>query len=154
MVRELLVMPFPSMPQQLLVVIFLLASSYWAFSRASRRNKALPPGPPVLPILGNLHLFPAKWPHYQFTKWGALQLLPTIMEHRLTSHCFFVLAAEYGSIFALQMMHQTIIVLNTPTAIKDVIERKSISTSNRPESHIADMIIPNNENFGMSTDRE
>ena len=67
---------------------------------------------------------------------------------------FFVLAADYGSIFALQMMHQTIIVLNTPTAIKDVIERKSISTSNRPESHIADMIIPNNENFGMSTDRE
>ncbi|KIY51315.1 cytochrome P450 [Fistulina hepatica ATCC 64428] len=113
----------------LLSVVLVGLTAAWIIVWGTRRRKGLPPGPPVLPILGNIHLFPKKWPHYQFTKW----------------------AREYGPIFALQMMHQTIIVLNTPSAIRDVIERKSLSTSNRPESHIAAMIIPNNENFGMAT---
>lgn len=45
-------------------------------------------------------------------------------------------------------MHQTIIVLNSPTAVKELIDRLGASTANRPASIIADMITPDNLNIG------
>jgi hypothetical protein len=97
-----------------------------------RRHRGSPPGPPTIPIAGNLFSFPAKWPHYKFTEWGALfsaflQYAPDICQ---------LAAREYGDIFSLQVMGRTIIVLNTPTAVKEVIDRRSSSSSNRPASYV------------------
>jgi cytochrome P450 len=55
---------------------------------------------------------------------------------------------QYGDVFSLKVMDQTIIVLNTPSAVREIIEKRSISSSNRPKSIIADMITPHGLNFG------
>jgi cytochrome P450 len=57
-------------------------------------------------------------------------------------------AKEYGDIFSLKVMDQTMIVLNSPTAIRDVIDKHGAASSNRPKSILADMITPNNLNLG------
>ncbi|KAF8835283.1 cytochrome P450 [Paxillus ammoniavirescens] len=85
---------------------------------SGRRQNGLPPGPPTYPIVGNLLTFPRKQPHIQFSAW----------------------ARTYGDIFSLKIMHLTIIVLNSPTAVKELIDKRSLLTANRPGSLIADMI--------------
>jgi hypothetical protein len=59
-----------TLPQVLAFITFLFSAAIWLTSRVGRRNQTLPPGPPGIPILGNLTEFPKKWPHYQFAKWG------------------------------------------------------------------------------------
>ena len=57
-------------------------------------------------------------------------------------------ARKYGDIFSLKIMNQTVIVLNSPSALKEVIDKRSASSSNRPKSILADMISPHNMNLG------
>lgn len=62
--------------------ITVLILSAWKLVFAlldGRRSTDLPPGPPTVPILGNLLIFPKKWPHYQFTTWGTSMSLLKII---------------------------------------------------------------------------
>lgn len=45
-------------------------------------------------------------------------------------------------------MNQTIIVLNTPSLMKEVFIKNNAVNTNRPASTIADTIAPNGLNFG------
>ncbi|KAJ6527187.1 hypothetical protein B0H19DRAFT_1196657 [Mycena capillaripes] len=38
--------------------------------KVGAREAGLPPGPPTLPILGNLHIFPTEFSPYKFTEWA------------------------------------------------------------------------------------
>lgn len=80
-----------------------------------RRPKGYPPGPPTLPIIGNIHLMPAKGGHVQFKKW----------------------AEEYGPIYSLILGTQVMIVLNTDTAIKDLLDKRSGIYSSRPDMYVS-----------------
>lgn len=42
----------------------------------------------------------------------------------------------------------TIVVINSPTMVKELIDKRGAATCNRPASIIADMVIPNNLNIG------
>lgn len=53
-----------------------------------RREKNLPPGPPTIPVLGNLHQIPKKGAHHQFTAW----------------------ARKYGGIYSLKLGTGTAVV--------------------------------------------
>lgn len=57
-------------------------------------------------------------------------------------------ARVYGDVFSLKIFNQTIIVINTPTLVREVIDKRSLSSANRPKSILADMITPNNMNMG------
>lgn len=58
------------MPYTLLFVSLFIALAAYRLRNVGRRPKGLPPGPPTLPLLGNLHLIPAKDPHLQYKKWA------------------------------------------------------------------------------------
>ncbi|KAF8649385.1 hypothetical protein AX16_005826 [Volvariella volvacea WC 439] len=103
----------------------LLYYVYGAFA-SGLRHRGMPPGPRALPFFGNALTFPRERPHLKFTEW----------------------AREYGDIFSLKVFQLPIIVLNSPSAVREVFEKHSWSTSNRPKSTIADMITPNDMNLG------
>ncbi|KAM0715288.1 hypothetical protein Q7P37_008786 [Cladosporium fusiforme] len=80
-----------------------------------QRPKDYPPGPPTLPLLGNLHQMPTKDAHLQFEKW----------------------AREYGSdVYSLMLGTKTMIVLSSDVAVKELLDRRSGIYSDRQEMYI------------------
>lgn len=83
-----------------------------------RRPKDLPPGPPTLPIIGNLHLMPKSQPHLQFKKW----------------------ADEYGPVYSLILGTSVMIVLSSDIAIKELLDKRSGIYSSRPPLYIGQVL--------------
>lgn len=99
-----------------LAACFLLAIS---LTSVGRRPRGYPPGPPTLPIIGNLHQMPRKNGHLQFQKW----------------------AEEYGPIFSLILGTKVLIVLSSDISIKELLDKRGGIYSSRPERYIAQDII-------------
>lgn len=99
--------------------VALVAVLLWQLSKIGRRPKDYPPGPPTLPLLGNLHQIPDQKRHLQFEKW----------------------AREYGPVFSLMLGTKAMIVLNSDQAIKDLVDKRGAIYSSRPESFIAQDIL-------------
>ncbi|KAK3322656.1 cytochrome P450 [Apodospora peruviana] len=95
----------------LITVVYLVLN-------VGKRDPRLPPGPPTLPVLGNLHQIPTKRTHLQFAKW----------------------AKQYGDIFSLKVGSGTSIVISSPRLIKQLVDKKSNLYSRRPVSHVGDII--------------
>lgn len=53
-----------------LIPIVLIAVAVFQLRNVGRRPKDYPPGPPTLPLIGNLHQMPSKGSHHQFKKWA------------------------------------------------------------------------------------
>ncbi|KAJ7589603.1 cytochrome P450 [Mycena floridula] len=92
-----------------------------------KREKGLPPGPPTVPILGNLHIFPTEFAHYRFTDW----------------------AREYGPIYSLKVGSGTAIVLSSVAAVKELMDKRSASTADRPPNHMVH-VITGGLNLGLA----
>jgi len=107
-----------------LVVLAGLTALYLALF-VGRREAKLPPGPPTLPILGNLHQIPTKRTHLQFRKW----------------------AKQYGDIFSLKVGPATSIVISSPRLIKQLVDKKSNLYSRRPPSFVGNGIISNGDHL-------
>ncbi|KAJ6564650.1 cytochrome P450 [Mycena capillaripes] len=101
----------------LLLALGVLCFVLW-IRNVSSREAGLPPGPPTLPLLGNLHIFPTEFPHYKFTEW----------------------ARKYGGIYSLKIGPGTAVVLTDPAAVKELIDKRSASTADRPPMYVADLI--------------
>ncbi|EXJ80110.1 hypothetical protein A1O1_08252 [Capronia coronata CBS 617.96] len=82
--------------------------------QTGKRAAGLPPGPPTVPVLGNLHLMTARDGHLQFQKW----------------------AKEYGPIYSLKLGTKTFVVLSSDTAVKDLLDKRSNIYSSRPDMFI------------------
>lgn len=83
-----------------------------------RREKNLPPGPPTIPVLGNIHQIPKKGAHFQFTKW----------------------AKQYGGIYSLKLGTGNAVVLTDRRLVKELVDKKSAIYSERPRSYVAELI--------------
>ncbi|KAH9909671.1 cytochrome P450 [Xylariomycetidae sp. FL2044] len=84
-------------------------------SSLGRRPKGYPPGPRTLPIIGNAHQMPKSKVHIQFQKW----------------------AEEYGPVFSLIIGSQVVVVLNSNSAVIDLLEKRSAIYSSRPSFHLS-----------------
>lgn len=104
--------------------VLLLA---WRVSRIGRRPAGLPPGPPTLPILGNIHLMPKRDAHLQFEKW----------------------AQEYGPVYSLILGTKTMIVLSSDVAVKDLLDKRSAIYSARQDMYIGMTLCSDNLRFLM-----
>ncbi|CAG8950033.1 hypothetical protein HYFRA_00004367 [Hymenoscyphus fraxineus] len=100
-------------------IAIVLSAVFWKLSKIGRRPSSYPPGPPTLPLIGNLHQIPNQKRHLQFEKW----------------------AQEYGPIYSLMLGTKVMIVLNSDLAIKDLIDKRGAIYSSRPQAYIAQDIL-------------
>ncbi|KAJ7214442.1 cytochrome P450 [Mycena pura] len=99
-------------PLQNASLALLFAGLYFTVRAYRRlRRSSLPPGPSGLPIVGNIYDIPAT------NEWLA----------------FMEMSRKYDSdVIALNLMGDTMIVLNSVTAINDLLEDRSLIYSDRP----------------------
>jgi cytochrome P450 len=78
------------------------------------RPKNFPPGPPIIPGLGNLHQMPFEKPYLKFHEW----------------------AQKYGDIVGLKAGTGNLVLLNTPKLVHELFDKRGAICSNRPVNHI------------------
>ncbi|KNG46886.1 cytochrome p450 [Stemphylium lycopersici] len=92
----------------------MLALSWYRLSKIGQRPPEYPPGPPTLPIIGNLHQMPREKGHLQFQKW----------------------ADEYGPVYSLILGTKVMIVLSSDRTVKDLLDKRSKIYSSRPDMYL------------------
>ncbi|KDQ51281.1 hypothetical protein JAAARDRAFT_706542 [Jaapia argillacea MUCL 33604] len=112
-------MAFNPMMYSVEVLVIVLTAISIAVIRSRRARKNLPPGPPGVPLFGNLFQVPALRPYPQFRRW----------------------AQKFGSIFHLKLGPQDVIVLNTADAADELFVRRSNIYSSRSPPHVAHDIM-------------
>ncbi|PUU80910.1 cytochrome P450 [Tuber borchii] len=91
------------------------------FTKGTSRGKNFPPGPPTLPILGNMHLVPQERPYLKFTEW----------------------AKQYGGIYSIKIAKQTIVLISDVKILKELYDKRGAIYSSRPLPHIgAEIVCP------------
>ncbi|THH07896.1 hypothetical protein EW146_g9173 [Bondarzewia mesenterica] len=93
-----------------IVVALFLTKAY--LRRRTRNGLPLPPGPKPLPVIGNLLDVPRKQPAWLvYEQWGK----------------------KYGDIMSITVLGQTIVILNSPTIAKELLDKRGAKYSDRPE---------------------
>ncbi|KAI0198225.1 putative cytochrome P450 [Astrocystis sublimbata] len=104
------------------IIVSVTVLSFFILSRRllqiGRRPADLPPGPPTIPIMGNLHLIPKHDLHLQFQKW----------------------AQEYRPVYSLMMGSKTMIVLSSDNAVRDIMDKRSSILSDRMDLYIGQKV--------------
>ncbi|KAI1432418.1 cytochrome P450 [Xylaria sp. CBS 124048] len=109
----------PVFPHVVIGIPVIIVLVLWRLSQIGRRPRDYPPGPPTLPLIGNLHQIASTNRHLQFQKW----------------------AQEYGPIYSLMLGAQVVIVLSSDVVIKELVDKRSSIYSSRPEAYIAQDVI-------------
>ncbi|KAK4981121.1 hypothetical protein LTR66_001475 [Elasticomyces elasticus] len=101
------------------MLLVCLVAALWRISKIGSRPKDYPPGPPTLPLIGNLHQMPKEKGHLQFQRW----------------------AQEYGHVYSLMLGTKVMVVLSSDQAIKDLLDKRGAIYSSRPEVYLGQQIL-------------
>lgn len=104
---------FPSLSvSDTAVAVFGLLSVYLLLQGLLIRQTSvpLPPGPRPLPLIGNVHQLPAIYQERTFREWGK----------------------KYGNIIFARMFQTSVIIVNSLSIAKDLLEKRSQNYSGRP----------------------
>ncbi|KAH8889206.1 putative cytochrome P450 [Thozetella sp. PMI_491] len=85
----------------------------------SSRPKNFPPGPPTIPVLGNLHLIPTSKSFILFHEW----------------------AKKYGPVIGLKFAGANVVILNNYRDVQALLESRGNIYSSRPPNYIAHKIL-------------
>ncbi|KAL5521415.1 hypothetical protein ACEPAG_9341 [Sanghuangporus baumii] len=97
------------------VVLILLTCS--AARLLLQKRRKLPPGPPRLPVLGNALQIPTTQPWKTFADWGK----------------------SYGPVSFAEALGRSMIIINSVTAARDLMDKKGAIFSNRPNMPVLGM---------------
>ena len=117
----------------------LAAYAWHILSWHSRsRGRPLPPGPKSLPILGNLFNFPT------VRQWIANLELASIYGGRgsgsmVWSPAPFLISGFAGNIVHFRVLGQSIIVLNSADDVVELLEKRSATSSDRPQTPMIEL---------------
>uniref|UniRef100_A0A5B6Z0C9 Cytochrome P450 CYP736A12-like n=1 Tax=Davidia involucrata TaxID=16924 RepID=A0A5B6Z0C9_DAVIN len=99
-------------------ILLALLGTLWSFINLHRKNdRKLPPGPPALPIIGNLHML-GKLPHR------------TLQE----------LAKKYGPIMSIRLGYVPTIVVSSPQAAELFLKTYDTAFASRPKLQAVEYI--------------
>jgi hypothetical protein len=98
--------------------VLLLALLIYRLRKVGHRPAGYPPGPPTLPLIGNLHLMPKEKSHLQLQKW----------------------AKEYGPVYSLILGTKVMIVLSSDQAVKCLLDKRSGIYSSRPDMYLGQIV--------------
>ncbi|KAJ5698483.1 hypothetical protein N7462_000488 [Penicillium macrosclerotiorum] len=110
------IMAFP----RVIGACFVLGLSYVFYRLLSvgKRDSRLPPGPPTVPILGNVHLIPRAGIGLKFKEW----------------------AKQYGPIYSLKVFNSTMIVLSDPEIVANLVDKKGAIYAERPPNAVVNYL--------------
>ncbi|KAK6995986.1 putative cytochrome P450 [Favolaschia claudopus] len=102
-----------------MLALILLAGTLVVFilRKYGAREKGLPPGPPMVPLLGNAHSFPTEFPQLKFTQW----------------------ARKYGGLYSLKIGAGTVVIITDAVIAKELLDKRGAATADRPSTHIGDL---------------
>ncbi|KAK2012068.1 cytochrome P450 [Colletotrichum eremochloae] len=104
-----------------IIPLAIVAVAVFQLRNVGRRPKGYPPGPPTLPLIGNLHQIPSTKPHLQFQKW----------------------AKEYGPVYSLILGTKVMIILSSDRAVKDLLDKRSAIYSSRTDVYLGNVVSAN-----------
>nr|VDD37714.1 unnamed protein product [Brassica oleracea] len=109
------------------IVVIVFFASILVVKNTRMTKKNLPPGPPRLPIIGNLHQLGSK-PH----------------------RSMFKLSEKYGSLMSLKFGNVYTVVASTPETVKDVLKTFDVDCCSRPYMTYAARLSYNRKDLGFS----
>ncbi|KAL1744063.1 cytochrome P450 [Schizophyllum fasciatum] len=114
----------------ILLTCLIAVTCIWLLLRSARGGLRgrLPPGPSTIPILGNLLQLPRRQGHLAFTKWA--------------KEC-------RSDIITIMMAHQPMVILSSAHAVKEVLDKQSGKTSDRPSLHL-NMIVTGDYDIALA----
>ncbi|XWS27546.1 hypothetical protein CRYUN_Cryun26dG0125200 [Craigia yunnanensis] len=110
------------------VYFIFMALRTWLKPKANGSELRLPPGPPKLPLIGNLHLFIDTEPH----------------------RCLARLAQKYGPVMYLQLGEVPTVVISSPEGAKEVMKTHDSIFSERPYLYAAELLTYNFADIAFS----
>ncbi|XVF49794.1 hypothetical protein PTKIN_Ptkin04bG0044200 [Pterospermum kingtungense] len=102
-------------PLFLSLILFVSLLIWLKLAKGKKLN--LPPSPPKLPIIGNIHQL-GKLPH----------------------HSLRDLSRKYGSLMLLQLGHNPTLVVSSPEMAREMVKNHDIVFSNKPKTTAANML--------------
>ncbi|KAF2500783.1 putative cytochrome P450 oxidoreductase [Lophium mytilinum] len=99
-------------------LVVLVLYSIYRILQIGKRDKRMPPGPPTIPLLGNLHQIPITGLYKKMRDWGE----------------------KYGGIYSLKFASSNVIVLYDRKAIHELVDKRGLLYAERPHSYVTNLV--------------
>ncbi|KAH9604504.1 hypothetical protein KSS87_005408 [Heliosperma pusillum] len=121
-------MEFPGQPSLYILILTLFTYSLLKFLKKTPQK--LPPGPPKLPLIGNLHLLSSK----------------TNLPHRQLA----ALSRQYGRVMMLQLGQVPTIVVTSAEMAREIMKTHDAVFCNRPQLMVGKEVFYDSKDIGLA----
>ncbi|KAH6955730.1 putative cytochrome P450 oxidoreductase [Ilyonectria sp. MPI-CAGE-AT-0026] len=117
---------------KLIAVVTVVAVLLHRVLQVGKRDPRMPPGPPTLPLLGNLHQIPKTNLTTKIAEW----------------------TKKYGSVFSLKFGSSNVVILCDRKAIFELFQKRGQIYSDRPQTFMGNYLHVSNHIFALSAGPE